>query len=120
MAGTIGLSVVVPEWLAEGNINQALAKIVLKEFISPFYVSSILNSTIGKIQTDRLSRPSVQANLNLEEIAEIQIPLPPKAVQDEIATEVQHRMNLAKQLKAEAKKALETAKHQVEALLFGA
>ena len=120
MAGTIGLSVVVPEWLAEGNINQALAKIVLKEFISPFYVSSILNSTIGKIQTDRLSRPSVQANLNLEEIAEIQIPLPPKAVQDEIATAVQHRMATAKQLKAEAKQALETAKHQVEALLFGA
>jgi hypothetical protein len=41
-------------------------------------------------------------------------------VQDEIATEVQHRMATAKQLKAEAKQALETAKHQVEALLFGA
>lgn len=67
-----------------------------------------------------MSKGSLQKVINQQTIKTLQIPLPPKAVQDEIATAVQHRMATAKSLKAEAKQALETAKHQVEALLFGA
>ncbi len=119
MAGTIGLSVVVPDWLDEANINQALARIVLKDSVNPWYVSVILNSEIGRIQTDRLSRPSVQSNLNLEEIGDIQIPLPPRPLQDAIAEAVQARLARAKQLDSEASHALASAKADVERLLFG-
>ncbi len=80
----------------------------------------LFRNFIFQTEIRRRSCGGAQPNISEQEITSISIPLPPKAVQDEIATEVQHRMATAKQLKAEAKQALETAKHQVEALLFGA
>lgn len=119
MAGTIGLSVVVPENLGEANINQAISRIVVKDDINPFYFSALLNSKIGKIQTDRLSRPAVQANINLEEIKAIKISLPPLSVQNKIAKEVKNRMQKAGQLQKEAKEELEKAKLEVEKIILG-
>ncbi len=118
MAGTIGLSVVVPENLEEANINQAIARIVLKENANPFFVSAVLNSPIGKIQTDRYSRPSVQANINLEEIRKLKIPFPPLEIQNKIADEVKRRMGKAEQLQEEAKEVLEKAKREVEDIIL--
>lgn len=119
MAGTIGLSVVVPENLGEANINQAIARIVVKNDVNPFYLSAILNSKVGKIQTDRLSRPAVQANINLEEIRALKIPLPPLSVQNKIADEVKKRMQKAETLQKEAKEELEKAKLEVEKIILG-
>lgn len=119
MAGTIGLSVIVPENLGKANINQAIAKIEVKNNVNPFYFSIILNSKIGKIQTDRLSRPAVQANINLEEIRALKIPLPPLSVQNKIADEVKKRMQKAEQLQKEAKEELEKAKQEVEKIILG-
>jgi len=118
MAGTIGVSVVVPKNIEEANINQAIARIVLKEDVNPFYLSAVLNSQIGKIQTDRYSRPSVQANINLEEIRNLKIPLPPLEVQNKIAEEVKRRMQKAEELQKEAKEVLERAKREVENIIF--
>lgn len=119
MAGTIGLSVVVPENFGEVNINQALARIMLKEGYNPYYISSILNSQIGKIQTDRLSRPAVQANINLEEIRALKTPIPPLQIQNKIAEEVKQRMQKAEQLQKEAKEVLEEAKERAERIILG-
>ena len=119
MAGTIGLSVVVPKNLREANINQAIARIVVKNNVNQFYLSALLNSKVGKIQTDRLSRPAVQANINLEEIRALKIPLPPLAVQNKIAEEVKRRMRKAEQLQKEAKDILEKAKEEVEKMIRG-
>lgn len=119
MAGTIGLSVVVPKDLGDANINQAIARIVLKNNINPFYLSALLNSKLGKFQTDRLSRPSVQANINLEEIRALKIPLPPLSVQNKIADEVKKRMQKAETLQKEAKQELEKAKAEVEKIILG-
>ena len=119
MAGTIGLSVVVPKNLGEANINQAIARIVVKDNVNPFYLSALLNSKIGKIQTDRLSRPAVQANINLEEIRALKIPIPPLSIQNKIAEEVKRRMQKAEQLQKEAKEELEKAKQEVEKIILG-
>jgi len=119
MAGTIGLSVVVPENLGEANINQAIARIVVNRNINPFYLSALLNSKIGKIQTDRLSRPAVQANINLAEIRALKIPLPPLPIQNKIAEEVKSRMKKADQLQKQAKEELEKAKQEVEKIILG-
>jgi len=73
MAGTIGLVAIVQEGIGEANINQALARIVLKEEYNNEYVAAVLASKIGEKQTDRLARPSVQANINLDEIRSIKI-----------------------------------------------
>ena len=119
MAGTIGLSVVVPENLGEANINQALARIMLKEGYNPYYISSILNSRIGIIQTDRLSRPAVQANINLEEIRALKIPTPSFETQNKIAEEIKARMQKAEQLRKEAKEVLDKVKERVERIILG-
>jgi predicted nucleotidyltransferase/alkylated DNA nucleotide flippase Atl1 len=119
MAGTIGVSTVVPDNFCEANINQALARIVLKGEISPLFVAIILNTKIGRLQTKRLSRPAVQANINLPEIKSIKIPVPPIEIQNEIATEVQRRRRLAKRLREEATKILEGAKKCVGWMILG-
>ena len=120
MAGTIGLSVVVPEGIGEANINQAIAKITpKKDLVGSVYLSTVLNSSIGKVQTDRLSRPAVQANLNLDEIQNLKIPLPPPEIQNKIADEVQRRIDEAERLKQEAKQGLEEAKQKVEKMILG-
>lgn len=119
IAGTIGLSVVVPKYIGEANINQAIARIVLNKAVNPLYLSIILNSQIGKIQTERLSRPSVQSNINLEEISILKIPLPPLAIQNEITEEIKKRIQKAEQLQKEAKEELEKAKQEVEKMVLG-
>jgi len=91
MAGTIGIAVVVPNYLKEANINQALAKIVLKNGINPQYVKIFLNSDLGKDQTKRLSRPTGQANLNLKEIASLKIIIPDLNVQNKIVEKMKIR-----------------------------
>ncbi|MBI3627829.1 MAG: restriction endonuclease subunit S [Candidatus Sungbacteria bacterium] len=84
MAGTIGLVAIVQDGIGEANINQALARIVLKDGYDNNYIATVLNSKIGKIQTNRLSRPSVQANINLDEIRSVKLPIPSIKIQKEV------------------------------------
>ena len=119
MAGTIGVSTVVPENFSEANINQALARIVLKEETNPFFVAIFLNTKIGRLQTERLSRPAVQANINLPEIKSIKIPVPPTEIQIEVAEEVKRRRERAEKLKQEAEEIIKQAKEEVERMILG-
>ncbi len=119
MAGTIGLTVIVPDFIVEANINQALARIVLKSDVSKIYVKEILNSKIGKTQTDRLSRPSVQANINFDEIGALLIPIPPPDKQKEIANHITGIRNKAQQLKDKTKELLKKANEEIENILLG-
>ncbi len=57
-------------------------------------------------------------NLIMEEYLDVLVPLPPLAVQNQIAESVQSRMNQAQCLKKEAVKALAEAKEQVDRILF--
>jgi len=118
MAGTIGLTVLVPEFLKEGNINQALARIVLLEGVNNYYIKEILNSIIGKTQTDRLSRPSVQANINFDEIGSLNIPVPPLEKQKEIAEHITAIREQAQQLKDKTNEALKLASEEIENILL--
>jgi restriction endonuclease S subunit len=108
IAGTIGLSTVVPEDLKEANINQALARIRLKESIKvnsklikidPYYISAFLNSYFGKIQTERLSRPGAQANINLPETESILIPIVDYQKQKEIGQKFKESIEMKKESK---------------------
>jgi restriction endonuclease S subunit len=118
MAGTIGLTVIVPDFIVEANINQALARIVLKSDVNKFYVKEILNSKIGKTQTDRLSRPSVQANINFDEIGALLIPIPPLDKQKEIANHITNIRQQAQQLKDKTKELLKKASEEIEEILL--
>jgi restriction endonuclease S subunit len=118
MAGTIGLSVVVPEIL-EANINQAIAKMEVNSSIYNLYLSEFLNSFFGKKQTQKLSRPAVQTNISLDEIKQIIIPLPPPEKQTEIANHISALRTQAKQLQQQAAAELAQAKQHVEQLILG-
>lgn len=118
MAGTIGLTVIVPHFINEANINQAIARIVLNSEIDKIYFKEILNSIIGKKQTDRLSRPSVQANINFDEIGSLLIPVPPLAKQKEIAEHITNIRNLAQALKDKTTDLLKKASEEIEEILL--
>lgn len=60
-----------------------------KTLANPRYVSRFLMSTVGRHQIDRISRQAIgMANINLSEIRGFLLPLPPLAVQDHLAEEV--------------------------------
>lgn len=60
----------------EANINQAIAGIRLKNSdILPKFIVSYLLSSIGQTYLDYLKRPVARANINLQEIAQIEIPV---------------------------------------------
>ena len=61
----------------EANINQAIAAIRLKENsnILPEFLVAYLLSNIGQTYLEYLKRPVARANINLQEIASIDIPL---------------------------------------------
>ena len=103
----------------EANINQAIALVRLKDGISVEYVKELIKSSIGQLSLNRLKRPVARANINLEEIATIQVVLPPFEVQQKIATQIQSIRQQAKALQAEGKVILEDAKRKVEQMIIG-
>lgn len=103
----------------EANINQAIALVRLKDGISVEYVKELIKSSIGQLSLNRLKRPVARANINLEEIATIQVVLPPFKVQQKIATQIQSIRQQAKALQAEGKVILEDAKRNVEQMIIG-
>ncbi len=97
IAGTIGICVVVPSTIKEGNINQALAIIRLNKDFNPYYVSLYFNSVIGKLISEKISRPVVQTNINLSELGTLMIPKIPSNTQQEIAKLVCESFELRKE-----------------------
>lgn len=103
----------------EANINQAIALVRLKDGIIVEYIKELIKSSIGQLSLNRLKRPVARANINLEEIATLQVVLPPFEVQQKIAVQIQSIRRQAKILQAEGKAILEDAKHKVEQMIIG-
>lgn len=101
------------------NINQAIALVRLKEGNDIQYVKELIKSHVGQLSLNRLKRPVARANINLEEISTIQIPLPSLTKQQEIANHIYGIRQRAKQLQEEGKSILENAKKEVEQLIIG-
>lgn len=103
----------------EANINQAIALVRLKEGNNIQYIKELIKSRVGQLSLNRLKRPVARANINLEEISTIKIPLPPLAKQQEIANHIYSIRQQAKQLQEEGKTILENAKKEVEQMIIG-
>lgn len=103
----------------EANINQAIALVRLKTGINPEYVKEILQSSIGQLNLDRLKRPVARANINLEEVASIMIPIPDINKQNEIVNKIKAIRLQAKQLQQEGDALLKEAKQRIEKLIIG-
>ena len=118
IAGTIGVTALFNHNI-KANINQAVAILRVKEKLFNEYLLYILNSKIIKFYSERNKRPTGVPNMNLEELSNLQIPLPPLKIQEKIAKEVKSRLEKAEKLKQEAKENLERAKQEVEKILLG-
>ena len=103
----------------EANINQAIALVRLKKGNDVQYIKEIIRSEVGQLSLNRLKRPVARANINLEEISSIKIPLPPLIKQQEIANHISAIRQLAKLLQKEGQTILENAKKEVERMIIG-
>jgi type I restriction enzyme S subunit len=70
------------------NINQAIALVRLKESFLPDYIKEVLQSSIGQLNLDKMKRPVARANVNLDEIGQIILPIPPLNKQQELADHI--------------------------------
>ena len=68
------------------NINQAIAGIRFeKEKVLPDFVRLFFQTKWGQLQIEQLKRPVARANINLEEIGTLKIPLLPLSMQKKLA-----------------------------------
>ena len=103
----------------EANINQAIALVRLKDVYNPEYIKEVIKSSIGQLNLDRLKRPVARANINLEEISTMLIPVPEIEVQDEIVKSIVSIRQQAKRLQKEGVELLEKTKQEIENIILG-
>lgn len=115
--GTIGLCKVL-ENNFEGIISSGIIRIKTKENIDDYFLSYVLRNKFIKLLFENLSIGQIIKHLNIDEIKNLKIPVPPLAMQQEIATKVTQRLDQAKQLKQTAAELLDQAKKEVESILL--
>ena len=84
IAGSIGKCAIVASDILPANTNQALAIIRLKNYINNKYIFYVLNSNIMKKYIEYNVKGSAQSNLNLHQMNQFLLPVPPLPVQEEI------------------------------------
>ncbi len=89
IAGRLGTAAVFPEHLQEGNITGHIVGLELPETVNPHYLTTALNSHLGQFQVERWGHRTTRPELNIREIKQIEIPLPPRPIQDRIAAVMQ-------------------------------
>lgn len=103
----------------DANINQAIALVRLKDGNDIHYIKEVIKSSIGQLSLNRLKRPVARANINLEEISTILVPLPPLVKQHKIASHIYTIRQRAKTLQEEGKAIVENAKKEIEQMIIG-
>jgi type I restriction enzyme S subunit len=78
--------------------------------VNPIYLALVLNSQVGRLQTEKLCTGSAQAELYPDDIEKFIVPILPEKTQQTIAAYVQKSISL----RNEAKQLLESAKLKVE------
>jgi restriction endonuclease S subunit len=102
------------------NINEHVFLIRPKtNIISPYFLLSILYSSIGQILLKRFITGATVTGLTKESLRKIEIPLPTIDIQKKITTEIFSLRERANQLEADAKYILVKAKQEIEKMVIG-
>jgi type I restriction enzyme S subunit len=115
MRGNFGFSAVVPEHINEFKVNPTIAVIRPKDYVNSYYLATYLNSTLCRLQMDRLGQTSTRPQLNLSEVKTIKVVIPLKEIQEEI--EYMVKDYISKEQKS--KQLIQEAKQDVEDLIEG-
>ena len=119
IAGTVGTSA-VNNFEKKISINQNITTLKLQEdLINPYFLSAYLNTKLGIEFTKRVCSLATIYYLNNENLKGLQIPLPPLAIQNEIAEHISAVRRQAKDLEAQASAGIAQAKAEVERLILG-
>lgn len=84
VGATIGEVGIVPDDIKEGNINQNIARVRLKNKGLAYFVAFFLGSEFGKNQLFRHTTRTAQGYLNTDQIESIKIPIPSQSFQQKI------------------------------------
>jgi type I restriction enzyme S subunit len=117
VGATIG-SVGVYDRNAPANINQAIAGVRLNDKVLPEFICWYLKSSAGQAVLEFLKRPVARANINLEEVGQILVPVPEISLQKKIIIEVEKRRAQAQSLREEAEHEWQGAKENFEKALL--
>lgn len=119
ITGRVGTCAVVPEDFGDGNINQHIVRMSVTAELDVYYAAEVLNSPIGRLQTERGVTGTTRIALDYPTILQIRIPVPPLGKQRDMAAEVQRRREQAAVLRKEAEQVLAEAKAEVERMILG-
>jgi len=117
VGATIG-SVGVYDRNTPANINQAIAGVRLNDKVLPEFICWYLKSSAGQAVLEFLKRPVARANINLEEVGQILVPVPEIGIQKKIITEVEKRRVQARTLREAAEGEWQSAKEKFEKALL--
>ncbi len=96
-----------------------LIRLRFNKEINPYYVNFILNSQIGRMQIDLMSRQILgQANINSEELRNIMIPIPSLEIQNKIVADLNKIVNEQKTLLTNSEQNKTLAVQQFEKTVF--
>lgn len=97
-----------------------MTRITVKDGVNPYYVAAFFNVLLSigywKLLCTNFNN---QAGVNTETLKKVKIPLPPKAIQDQIAKDIMQRRAQANMLRKQAAKEWAEAKAQFEKDLLG-
>jgi len=120
-SGTLGVIAMVTKAINGFAYGSFMIKFRLKQDapINRDFLSYFLNSeTIQKIVA-RNKIGAIQGNITIPTIKNLQIPLPPLAIQTKIAVHITEIRNQAKKIELEATEIVEQAKARVEKMILG-
>ena len=86
IVGTVGETAIVPQELAGWNVARAIAVLPIRDEIGAYWVKLALQSPLVRSRIDSRLNTTVQAMLNLGDIAKLSILLPPKSERETIET----------------------------------
>jgi restriction endonuclease S subunit len=95
VGASIGRCGLLPLSFGEGNINQAVALIRVKNVLLPAYLMYLLNSPKIQKEIHGSKVETARPNISLADLNELVIPLPPIPEQEQIVNEIERYYTLA-------------------------
>ncbi|MGM0575154.1 MAG: restriction endonuclease subunit S [Myxococcota bacterium] len=110
VGATTGATAVVPEDVAEANITQTTARLAFdQEAIMPAFAEAFISSNAGRRQVRRYLKGSAQPGLNLGDVEQFLMPVPPRAEQERVVSALD-AISLQEQASGEEARKLRTLK----------
>lgn len=117
VGASIGRACVAPDKLGEANVNQAVAVVSTTERLNPAYLLAFMLGDQAQQYIRNAQVDMARANINLEDVRRLQIPLPPLAEQQRIVELLQEQMTEVERARAAVQAQLAAAQALPAAVL---